>query len=50
MKNQITAAEILKDYNAEKQISPNLEWVIEAIHPFYVSRIAQFGDSDLDQF
>ena len=48
MKNQITAAEILKDYNAEKQISHNLEWVIEAIHPFYVSRIAQFGDSDLD--
>ena len=48
MKKQKTTAEILEGYCAKKQSSRNLAEAIEALHPFAVSRIAQFCDSDFD--
>ena len=43
-----TAAEFLKDYCERKQGGRNLAEAIEALHPFAVSRIAQFCDYDFD--
>ena len=48
MTNQKTAVEILKDYDEKKQSGRDLAEAIEALHPFAVSRIAQFCDSDFD--
>jgi hypothetical protein len=48
MKKQKTAAEILESYCEKKQGSRNLVEAIEALHPFAVSRIAPFCDSDFD--
>ena len=42
------AAEFLKDYCERKQGGRNLAEAIEALHPFAVSRIAQFCDNDFD--
>ena len=48
MNKQKTAAEILKDYSENEQSDRNLAEATEALHPFAVSRIAQFCDNDFD--